>query len=202
MKQLGSKVLETARLILRPFCAADAQQAFTNWMSDAEVTRYLTWTPHTDISFTRQLLEQWGQESVLSDVYHWAIVWRKTGEVIGDICVVSSDKRSERAELGYCLSRAFWGRGIMTEALLAVINFLIEQVGFSRIEAKHATANPASGRVMEKCGMKEEGVLHRYYCLPSTGEWVDVSVHAILRGDWQARRFGAARWMNVTWQAM
>ena len=61
----------------------------------------------------------------------------------------------------------------------------------------------AHGHFVHTCdGMKEEGVLHRYYCLPSTGEWVDVSVHAILRGDWQARRFGAARWMNVTWQAM
>lgn len=202
MKQLGSKVLETARLILRPFRAADARQAFTNWMSDPAVTRYLTWTPHTDISFTQKLLAQWEQESVFSDVYHWAIVFRGTGEVIGDICVVSSDKRSERAELGYCLSRAFWGRGIMTEALLAVISYLIGEVGFSRVEAKHATANAASGRVMDKCGMKEEGVLHRYYCLPSTGECVDVSVHAILRGDWQTHRFGAARWINVTWQAM
>ena len=92
------------------------------------------------------------QEAKLLTTYHWAIVWRETGVVIGDISVPTADMRSQWAEVGYCLSRAFWGRGIMTEALSAVIDFLIGKVGFLRIEAKHATENVASGRVMEKCG--------------------------------------------------
>ena len=181
MKQLGSKVLETARLILRPFCAADAQQAFTNWMSDAEVTRYLTWTPHTDISFTQQLLEQWGQESVLSDVYHWAIVWRKTGEVIGDICVVSSDKRSERAELGYCLSRAFWGRGIMTRAVRAFCEEMFRKEEVARIQAHVIAPNVASCRVLEKCGFAKEGVLRR--CAYKYDTFYDVVVYGLLASE-------------------
>ena len=99
-----------------------------------------------------------------------------------------ADMRSQWAEVAYCLSRAFWGRGIMTEALMAVIDFLIGKVGFLRIEAKHATENIASGRVMEKCGMQLEGVLRKGHRLLSTGELVDIAIRAILREEWEARK--------------
>ena len=63
MNQLGSKILETPRLLLRPFRASDAEQAFANWMSDSAVTRFLTWEPHSDLSFTRELLALWEEEA-------------------------------------------------------------------------------------------------------------------------------------------
>ena len=96
MKQLGSKPLQTARLDLRPFRATDFQQAFDNWMSDPSVTKYLTWTPHAAPAFTRALLAQWEEQSASPEVYHWALVWRETGEVVGDLSVVAGDMRSER----------------------------------------------------------------------------------------------------------
>ena len=188
MNQLGSRVLTTQRLILRPFRATDAEQAFSGWMSDPAVTKYLTWERHESIFLTRQLLAAWEQEAKLLTTYHWATVWRETGVVIGDISVPTADMRSQWAEIGYCLSRAFWGRGIMTEALSAVIDFLIGKVGFLRIEAKHATENVASGRVMEKCGMQLEGVLRKGHRLLSTGELVDIAIRAILREEWEARK--------------
>lgn len=184
-QQRGSKILGTQRLILRPFRASDAEQAFGNWMSDPAVTHFLTWTPHKDVSFTRKLLAAWEEEAKSPDVYHWAVIWRETGAVIGDLSVVSADRRSGRAEVGYCLSRAFWGRGVMTEALSAAIGYLFREAGFLRIEAKHATGNPASGRVMEKCGMRTEGTLRKYFRLLSTGELTDIAVRAVLREEWE-----------------
>ena len=187
MNQLGSRVLTTQRLRLRPFCATDAEQAFSGWMSDPGVTKYLSWERHESIFFTRQLLAAWAQEAKLLTTYRWAIVWRETGVVIGDISVPIADMRSQWAEVGYCLSRAYWGKGIMTEALSAVIDFLIGKVGFLRIEAKHATENIASGRVMEKCGMRPEGVLRKGYRLLSPGELVDIAIRALPREEWAAR---------------
>lgn len=200
MNYPGSRVLETARLTLRPFCAADAQQAFDNWMSDPLVTQYLTWAPHGDIAFTRRLLAAWEEEAKLDDVFHWAIVLRGSGEVVGDISVVSLDRRAESAQVGYCLCRRLWGRGIMTEALSAVIGYLFAAVGVWRIEGTYVADNAASGRVMEKCGMQREGVARQAWVLPS-GERADLVHRAVLRGEWQRSRRGAARWVNLLWQA-
>ena len=72
----------------------------------------------------------------------------------------------------------------MTEALRAVVRFGFEEMNLNRIEAQHETANPASGRVMEKVGMRKEGVLRQR--LRNKGKFVDVALYAVLRGDWRA----------------
>ena len=200
MYQLGSKVLHTARLTLRPFRASDAPQAFANWMSDPAVTHYLTWEPHADPAFTRHLLAMWEEEAKLDDVYHWAIVSDETGEAVGDISVVSLDRRTECAQVGYCLSRKLWGHGIMTEALTAVIDYLFGAAALWRIEGTYVADNAASGRVMEKCGMRTEGTARQAWVLPS-GERADLVHRAVLRSEWQRCRRGAARWVNLLWQA-
>lgn len=184
MKHLGSKALTTERLVLRPFRRDDAEAMFENWASDPEVTKYLTWTPHRSVEDTRALLTLWEEESKKEDNYHWAITLG--GELIGDIALM--DVRDERAVAGYCLCRRFWGKGIMTEALGEVLRFCFEAVGFHRIEICHAAENPASGRVMEKCGLKYEGTKRKSFRLLSTGEWADIVVRAILEEDYFARK--------------
>ena len=84
-------------------------------------------------------------------------------------------------ELGYSLARPLWGRGYMTEALRRVIAFTFDTMDMNRIEAQHELANPASGRVMEKCGMRREGILRQR--LYNKGQYVDVALYAILRSD-------------------
>ncbi|WP_066890030.1 GNAT family N-acetyltransferase [Clostridium nigeriense] len=65
----------------------------------------------------------------------------------------------ESAHIYYCIGRAWWNKGIVSEAFYAVIKYLIEEVGVNRIEARHDTRNIYSGKVMEKCGLKFEGIL-------------------------------------------
>lgn len=184
MKHLGSKILKTERLILRPFKESDARAMFENWASDPEVAKYLTWTPHKSVEETHALLKLWEEESKQPNVYHWAI--ELEGELVGDINMVNVNEQSERGITGYCLSRKHWGKGIMTEAYAEVLRFLFEEVGFYRIEATHAACNPASGRVMEKCGLLYEGTFRKKFRLLSTGEWVDIVQRAILREDYFA----------------
>ena len=186
MQHSGSKVLKTKRLTLRPFRESDAEAMFINWASDPEVTKYLTWTPHQSVEETRALLKLWEEESKQPNVYHWAI--ELNGELVGDINLVWVNEKEERSVTGYCLSRKHWGKGIMTEAYHEVLRYLFEEVGFHRIESSHAVPNPASGRVMEKCGLLYEGTFRKEFRLLSTGEWVDIVHRAILREDYFARK--------------
>ena len=71
----------------------------------------------------------------------------------------------ETAEVGYCIGSRWWNQGYVSEALGMVMDFLFDQVGFHRIEARHDEENHASGRVMEKNGMKREGLLRGEMCI-------------------------------------
>ena len=85
----------------------------------------------------------------------------------------------KNCEVGYCIGHDFWNKGITSEALSAVIQFLFEEVGLHRIMAKHDVENPASGEVMKKCGMTYEGRLKEYY-LRQDGTYSDSLVYGIL----------------------
>ena len=159
MNKTGTQRIESHRLILRRFTAEDAEDMFTNWASDPEVTKFLTWPTHTSANVSRQILSGWIARYEDGGFFNWAIEWKESGHVIGNISVTVLHEKTEAAEIGYCMGRAFWGQGIMPEALRAVMDYLFDTVGLNRIAASHDVRNPKSGRVMEKAGMKLEGVL-------------------------------------------
>ena len=179
MEHKGTKTIETERLILRAFTPEDAPAMYRNWTTDSEVTRFLTWPPHGSIETTRALAERWAKDAAEKpDYYQWAIVPKDLGEPIGSLSVVRMAENIEEAELGYCIGRAWWGRGYVPEVVRAVIAFLIREVGFHRVSARHDTRNPNSGRVMQKAGMRFEGVLRAAgMCNSGRG---DLAVYSIL----------------------
>lgn len=183
MQHLGTKPLETARLILRPFAITDAEAMFHNWASDSEVTKFLTWPTHADISVTEQVLKDWAQKYGSSGYYQWAIVPRDCGdEPIGSIAVVEAiDDTVRKAPIGYCIGRKWWRRGITSEALSRVIDFLFDEVGVHKVEAGHDTHNPNSGAVMRKCGMKFEGTIRQ--CMRNNQGICDVSYYGLLESE-------------------
>ncbi len=155
----GTQILTTPRLTLRPFAMTDAEDMYANWASNPEVTKYLTWPTHSGIDVSQWILNDWVSHYGEADYYLWAIVFE--GHAIGSIAVVHHDDRIGKAEIGYCIGKAWWRRGLMTEALQAVMDFLFDEVGMNRIEARHDPRNPHSGGVMCKCGMKHEGILRQ-----------------------------------------
>ena len=161
MKHLGTKKLETERLILRPFVMEDGEAMFRNWASDPEVTKYLTWPTHENVEISRWVLKDWTGQYEKPDYYQWAIVPKETGEPVGSIAAVKVNNSAQWVEIGYCLGRSWWRKGIMSEALRAVIVFFFEEVGAARIQAIHDPRNPNSGAVMVKCGMTREGTIRR-----------------------------------------
>lgn len=161
MKHLGTKELETSRLILRRFTMLDAEPMYRNWASDPEVTKFLTWPPHSSVEISSMVLSSWVAGYEKDDFYQWAIVLKEVGEPIGSISVVHCNDALEIAHIGYCIGRSWWRKGYMTEAFGAVIDYLFDQVGVNRIESVHDPANPNSGAVMRKCGLRYEGTLRK-----------------------------------------
>lgn len=160
MKHLGTQTLETPRLWLRRFAIQDAQAMYDNWASDPEVTRYLTWPTHEHIDITKTILEDWTSRYHEETYYQWAIVPKDNDDQpVGNIAVVSLDDRIEKATIGYCIGKNWWHQGITSEALKAVIDFLLTDVGLRRVDAYHDPRNSRSGSVMKKCGMQYEGTL-------------------------------------------
>ena len=184
MKRIGTRRLETDRLILRRFTVEDAEDMYRNWASDPEVTRYLTWPCHVSAEATAKLLETWVERYGDGGCFSWAIELRETGSVVGSISAVKLDENVNAAEIGYCLSRACWGRGIMPEALRAVMEELFHHAEINRIAAYHDANNPKSGRVMQKAGMKYEG-RHRQAGRNNQGI-CDLVCYAALREDFRA----------------
>jgi len=149
-------MLETERLILRRFTPTDAEAMFRNWASDPEVTKFMTWQTHDSIETTRKVIESWVDGYKDLTKYEWAIVLRSLDEPIGSIAAMGANDDLRSVEIGYNIGIPWWGNGYTAEALICIVKFLFEEVGFNRIVAKHEPHNPNSGAVMRKAGMKLE----------------------------------------------
>lgn len=183
MHHVGTKTLKTQRLVLRQFRREDAQAMFDNWANDPEVTQYLTWAPHGDVELTRSLVEQWVADYDRENVYQWGIQWED--QLIGTISAVHIGERAGLVEIGYCMGRPWWHRGIMTEALTAVMDFFFREVGANHVTARCDARNTHSAGVMEKAGMRYEGTLRQY-------GWnqqgiCDMAHYGLLRQEWEGK---------------
>lgn len=179
----GTQTIETSRLILRRAVREDAEAMFRNWASDPEVTKFLTWPTYEKVENAYPILDLWISEYERPNFYQWMIVLKELSEPIGSISVVRQRDDIGEAEIGYCIGSHWWQKGIMTEALRAVIEYLFTEVGMNRVAARHDPNNPHSGRVMRKCGMKYEGTSHSS---DRNNQGIcDIDQYAILREDWE-----------------
>lgn len=162
MKHLGTKTIETERLLLRKTIDTDAEYMFYNWANDARVTKFLTWEPYENAQQLRESYHQYLMENRdKPDFYDWKIELKSLGQPVGSIGVTVMREDIEAVEIGYCLGYDWWHQGIMTEAFEAVIRYLFEEVDVNRIAAHHDPRNPHSGDVMKKCGLQYEGTLRQ-----------------------------------------
>lgn len=157
----GTVTVETERLILRRFTAEDAEAMFRNWMSNDNVTKFLRWQTHSDISITHEYIKFLLDNYDRPDFYEWAIELKSIGEPIGSISSVYLNDNVGAVEIGYCIGEAWWRQGYTTEALAAVMKFFFKEVGANRVFSEHDVNNPNSGKVMQKCGLKYEGTLRQ-----------------------------------------
>jgi len=176
--------ISTSRLILRNMRMSDAKDIY-EYSCDPEVARHVLWEAHQNIHQTKAYIRYVLRQYRLGSPSSFCIALKETGRVIGTIGFMWISNENRSAEVGYSLSRAYWNKGYMTEALAAVLRFGFMELNLNRIEAQYECDNPASGRVMEHVGMRREGTLkERLY---NKSRFVDVELYAILREEWRKR---------------
>lgn len=183
LNHIGTKLLETQRTNLRPFRDEDAVDMYLNWAADDEVTRYLTWPTHKDLSTSEKITKLWVSGYGDMENYQWAIELKEIKGVIGTLSLMNIDNHNESCEVGYCIGRAWWNQGIMSEIFTEVIRFAFREVGFERVMARHNIANTASGSVMQKCGLQYEGTL-RKVLKNNRGVLEDCKYYSILKEEY------------------
>lgn len=173
--------LETARLILREFKIEDAEAMYRNWATDPECCKYLSWDVHKSLDETKGVIQKWIDE-YKNGSYHWVVELKDTKEIIGDINVIRINPHNT-VEVGYCYGSKYWNHGYATEALRAVIEYLLNECNIYLIEARHINENPASGRVMQKAGMVKDGILRERWINHCTGKRTDLTVYSIKKDE-------------------
>ena len=164
MEHKGTVKLETPRLILRRFELSDLEPMFENCWRHKAVTRWTSYAPMNCLEDVQKSAEMFTEKWLRYDNpkrYSWAIVDKASGQPAGRMFGMHPDDGLEQVELAYELGPDWWNRGLMTEAVEAALRFFFEEVGLNRVFAYHAEGNPASGRVMQKCGMTYEATLRR-----------------------------------------
>ncbi len=161
MKKLGTKKLETNRLILRKVILNDLDNLFDNWASDIITTKYLTFKTHESKDETLKFLNYW-LNKYESAGFEWVIELKDNHQVIG---VISGDTsyKYNCVELGYSISSKYFKQGIMTEALDKIINYLLNECDCNVVEAIIPSQNIGSIKVASKVGMALEATLKDRY---------------------------------------
>jgi RimJ/RimL family protein N-acetyltransferase len=173
--------IETERLILRKPITEDMTRIYEAYARDAEVTRYLTWRPHRSLADAEEPLARQLAAWETGKYFSYVITLKDGGELAGMISVRPDEWR---VDLGYVLGRKWWGHGYMTEAVRAVIDYLMKEPEVFRVWAVCDVENLGSARVLEKAGMRREGILRRWAMHPNmSDEPRDCLCFAKVRGD-------------------
>lgn len=173
--------IDTERLELRPFTLGDAPKV-QRLAGDRDIASTTCNIPHP---YEDGMAEEWigtnRERFDRGELVNFAIVHRQEGSLLGAVGL-TIDKRSERAELGYWIGKPYWNQGYCTEAAQAVLRYGFEVLGLNRIHATHFTRNPASGRVMQRIGMKHEGCLRQDF--KKWDQFEDMEAYGILRSEY------------------
>ena len=173
--------LETDRLILRRLTKNDAEDMY-EYSSDPEVPRYLTWTPHEDIYYTRKYIKYIISQYKTGEYSDWAITLRSNGKMIGTCGFTSVDLSNSRAEIGYVLHGGYRGRGYASEAVKAVLEYSFNILELNRIEARVMEGNTPSEKLLNTLGFRHEGTgMKELYV---KGDFVNVKHFAVCRDEY------------------
>lgn len=158
--------MQTDKIILRPWYETDAE-ALYKYASDPDVGARAGWPPHKSVEESREVIR-----TVFNTPTTWAIVLKETNEAIGAMgympeCELNLPAREGEPLVGYWVGKPYWNKGICTDALRLMLDHIRRETNYTSLISSHYVDNPASGRVMEKCGF-----------LPTGGTVVDATLFA------------------------
>lgn len=165
-------ILETERLILRPWCEDDAEDLY-RYASEPSIGPPAGWLPHTDVQNSLEIIK-----AVLKRDETYAICLKEDGRAIGSIGLKLGDDtdmtdRSDECELGYWIGKPFWGLGLVPEAATRLLRHAFKDIGMSTVWCGYYDGNEKSRRVQEKLGFAfhhtTEGIELAQLCEIRTG---------------------------------
>lgn len=178
--------IETERILLRKMSLKDAKDMF-EYAQDSQASKYTGWYTHNSIQDTKLFLQYTINNYKNNQLSNWGIVQKAEQKFIGTAGFVDWNIEHAKAEIGYTLSRKYWGKGYMTEVVNAIIYFGFRTMMLNRIEARCVIENIASARVMEKVGMKYEGILRG--CMFMKGKYRDLKMYSILKEEFSGKEY-------------
>lgn len=176
--------LETDRLVLRNITEDDAD-SILKYLSDQEVMKYYGLEPFQTLHDARSEISWYQSIKADQSGIRWGITLKGQGEVIGSCGFHNIISQHFRTEIGFELSKAYWGQGIASEAVDAIIRYGFEQMKFQRIEALIEPLNASSRKLVEKKAFKREGLLRKYEF--TCGKFDDLYMYALLKEDFHER---------------
>ena len=173
--------IDASRVTLRWISEGDVD-AFYAIYSNPEVMRYWSTPPLANreaaVNLINKIQEDWQRRVILK----WGIARRTDDQLIGSVTLFNLDFNHRRAEIGYALGRAHWGKGYMNEALMALLKYAFEVLDLHRIEADVDPRNAASIKTLERLGFQREGYLRERW--QTYGEIQDAFFYGLLRQEW------------------
>ncbi|MUK87882.1 GNAT family N-acetyltransferase [Ornithinibacillus sp. L9] len=180
---LGTPKIETDRLTLRKLELRDVQSVFNHWLSDERVSDNRINPAHKTVSETFDRLDKIVSQYGCKEFCYWGIELKETSELIGEIDLYDFELATGNCEVSYSVGSNWWNQGYGTESLKAVVEFGFRKMNIHKISAAHNVDNPASGKIMRKVGMKQEGVI-RHMIRNSKNQYKDCAVCGIIQEDY------------------
>ena len=177
--------LITDRLVLRSLALSDAPALFAIF-GDPAVCRYWSRPALSDLSAAMELQREIARHFAARTLFQWGIAEQATGAIVGTCTLAALSSEHRRAEVGFALGQAVWGRGYIAEALPALLGFGFDVLGLHRLEADVDPRNERSIRALERVGFAREGYLRERYFLHE--EVQDAIVYGLLRREWLGAR--------------
>jgi RimJ/RimL family protein N-acetyltransferase len=153
-----NKTITTKRLLLRLFLKSDAV-AVTKLCNNYNIYKNTLYLPYPySIDDALSWIDNHLDNFSTNKSYEFAITDKESGELYGAIAL-SNNQKFNNGEIAYWIGEKFWGNGYATEAAQAILQFAFEEKQYHKVFARYFNSNPASGRVMQKLGLKKEGIL-------------------------------------------
>ena len=186
-------VVESTRLIVRPVAESDLQPLLAV-NGDDEATRFLPYASWRSLADASAWFERMSALGARGESIQYVIADRTSGLVIGTCLLFRYEETSARAELGYVLGRNYWGRGLMREALVALIDCAFSGYGLRRLEAEVDPLNQASILLLEGLGFTREGLLRKRWV--DKGVAHDTTIYGLLSDEWRSGNRAANAYAN------
>ena len=174
-------IITTPRLVMR-WVSEDDIDALYEIFSDPEVTRYWSSAAFANREAAVTMQRKIAEDNLKDSVWKWGLALRDTNKLIGTVTLFNLSLSNGRAEIGYAMARAYWGKGYMNEALKAMIVHAFDVVKLRRLEADVDPRNTGSVRTLERLGFQREGFLRERWHVE--GEIQDAFFYGLLKREW------------------